>query len=115
MDPTTTSGPVVAVLGIGTVFVALALLIAVVTLIARLINGPGASADKPAAAAGSVVTPEAASRPGDEDAGPQLLLVALAAYGMHRSRRVSVRGPNPTSSWGRQGRSRQVLRAERTR
>ena len=116
MDSTMTSGPVIAVLGIGAVFVALSILIATITLVGRILRRPSDSFGEPSAGRSVASTTSAptgaAAERGDGDA---LLLVALAAYGMHRRRRVSVRGPSPSSAWAGEGRSRQVLRAETTR
>jgi Na+-transporting methylmalonyl-CoA/oxaloacetate decarboxylase gamma subunit len=104
MDQAILSGPTMAVVGIGTVFVALAIIVAIVSLTARILT----SADSTAIAVGDAVSAtgdQVESRDND-----RLQQVALAAYGFHLARRVSVRGHVASTPWLRAGRQAQVDR-----
>ena len=114
MDAAITSGPVMTTIGVGAVFAALGLLIAVVAVTSRLINrrenGSGGRRDKdrtsrqetPAVqsgvAAGRVGREHAASDARDQHL--RRLAIALAAYGLHLRRSIAVRKPGPISQWG---------------
>lgn len=93
-----------AVVGIGTVFVALAIIVTIVSLTARMLT----PADAPAIAVGGDV--RAVSDQSDPQGNEQLQRVALAAYGFHLTRRVSVRGHVASTPWLRAGRQAQVDR-----
>ena len=105
MDPSAYSGLNMAVIGVTTVFLALSLLILVVTITARLVGGSTAAAPAGASSAAPAGEGESAAFERDE-----LARVAVAAYALHEARRVSVRGPAPTSAWLRAGRQTQVDR-----
>lgn len=106
MEGTILNGPTMAVVGISTVFVALAIIVAIVSLIARILTPSGSAAIAQAAA---VETPAAAEQD-NADNKDRLQQVALAAYGFHLARRVSVRGHVASSPWLRAGRQAQVDR-----
>ncbi len=96
MDVVATGGLNITVVGVGTVFIALSMLVAVLTVMARLFSvaDGGQNSDRH-----------------DTDL---LARVALAAYGLHAASRTAVRGPAPASAWLRAARSRQVMRFERS-
>jgi len=102
-----TSGLNMTVVGVTTVFIALALLLVVVTIMARIVGGPA----KPEARGGAAAAPDRPAMAGasaaDRDA--DLEQVAIAAYALHQAISVSVRGPEPASAWLRAGRQVQVL------
>ena len=110
MDPSASSGLNMTVVGVTTVFLALTLLLAVVTIMAKLVGGETATASpgaKAASASGAAPIPAGGSPAVERD---ELSRVALAAYALHQARRVSVRGPAPASPWLRAGRQNQVDR-----
>mgnify|MGYP001162774527 CR=1 FL=1 len=104
MDPSVTSGLNVTVVGVGVVFTALTMIVAVVSIMGRLLGAPN-GAPVPA-------TAELPQIPGEQDQseGELLARVAAAVYAFHRRHSVAVRGPQPSSAWLRAGRSRQVMR-----
>ncbi len=104
------SGPIVSVIGIGTVFVALSLLVAVLSLLAKILNKQEAAESDGRAEPGQAATEAAPAAATDQD---ELLRVALAAYGLHQRYRHSVRGPAAPSAWALAGRARQVMRDPR--
>ncbi len=92
------------VVGTTTVFLALSLLVTVLSIVARLIEGRTTVQAAPKPAPRTVAPPS----PSDDD--PILLEAALAAYGAHRARRVVVRPPSEASAWRLGGRSEQLHR-----
>jgi len=88
-----------ALLGIGTVFAALTVLVAALRLASRAVAAP-----EPQLARGPV--PGAVSRV--PESGEDLELVALAAYALHLARRVRIPEPGPASRWVIAGRMRQT-------
>ena len=108
MDQAILSGPTIAVIGIGTVFVALSILVAVISVTARFLARRDAPAAPHAAPAGATVATRTT-----EDSTPdrdRLLSVALAAYAFHLDKRVIVRAHVASSPWLRAGRQAQVDR-----
>ena len=106
MDSAMTSGATVTAVGLVAVFLALSLLVFVVTVVSRILSSS------------TTVAPTQSATPDEPWALPaqhELRLVAIAAYATHRARSVSVRGPLPATSWVRAGRHRQVARSERIR
>ena len=98
----------IALIGVGTVFLALVFLIAVLSLTERLI---GVSADarknSPGGGAGRESDPPVEPL---EGAPGNLIEIAVAAYCVHKARRVAVRMPEPASAWLMEGRARQLSR-----
>ena len=130
MNTEVLSGPVVMVLGIGTVFTALVLLVGIVTLLARAVAGEpliqnevdwvknrldrdkaGGGTAQPHPVPGAPVA-AMASQDAEETAveAEELKLVAIAAYGLHQRRRVNVPPPPTPSPWLRAGRQGLVTR-----
>ncbi len=108
MDAVATGGLNTMVVGIVTVFFALTMLVAVITVMTKLLslgNGTAATA-----------LPGDGGQTGTEATGTGrselLARVALAAYALHAASRTSIRGPEPASAWARAARSRQILRFE---
>jgi len=110
MDLTRTSGATVTFVGLVTVFLALTLLLYVVTALARLLKPK----QEPTATA-ALADADARASTESEPQADVLLLAALAAYGAHRARRVAVRGPQAATAWLRSGRLRQVGRSDALR
>jgi sodium pump decarboxylase gamma subunit len=104
MDSAIFSGPNMAVVGIAMVFVALAILVAVVSVVASQVAR--LETKKHRADGASKVAPTV--RSDDEEAA--LAQVAVAAYGYHLRRRVAVRRSVAPSPWLRAGRQQQVNR-----
>ncbi|MFP6627203.1 MAG: OadG family protein [Deltaproteobacteria bacterium] len=104
MDPSATSGLNVTVVGMGVVFTALMMIVAVVSVMARLL-GTTNGAPGPA----SAEVPQIPDQQ-DHSEGELRARVAAAVYAFHRRRSVAVRGPQPSSAWSRAGRGRQVMR-----
>lgn len=97
-------------IGIFVVFGALSTLVLVLMGFSKLladVPDPGHGGHASAAAPKPAPKPSAAPAGDDTEA---LLKVALAAYGLHRSRRITVRSPETTSSWLHSGRASQVQR-----
>ncbi len=93
---TVASPGLVTAIGLTTVFAALLALVGMLTLMGRLI-GP-----KPAAKAEAAPKPAADAAAGagsgpDEDV---LRAVAIAAFALHQSHRITVRGAEPPTAWG---------------
>ena len=105
MEHAILSGPTMAVVGIGTVFVALAIIVTIVSLIARIL---GTDESLPLPPAAPAVDIEAAAM--QASGKDRLQQAALAAYAFHLSRRVTVRAHVPPSPWLRAGRQAQVDR-----
>lgn len=109
-----TDGPAMSALGIGTVFVALSMLVAVVNLMARALRGGGGRRSAGAASASAAAEGrdgpqrQSTASAGGSHEGADRLRAALAAYGLHRRRRVAVRGPETPSAWLLAGRVRQL-------
>jgi Na+-transporting methylmalonyl-CoA/oxaloacetate decarboxylase gamma subunit len=103
VDVSLTGGSAMAVIGVGTVFIALTVLLAAVRLTSRILNRPGAPA--PLASAGGLARDAPAVRP---DTGDDLEYVALAAYALHLARRARTSVPGPPSRWMIAGRLRQT-------
>jgi len=99
------NGPTMAVVGIGTVFVALAILVAIVSMIARLLTPTETARAVPVTV--DLELDAAADAVGESRRRRQ---VALAAYAFHLARRVSVRSQVASSPWLRAGRQAQVNR-----
>ena len=105
-----TSGPVMTTIGIGAVFVALVLLIAVVVITSRLINRRenGGGRNSPQVVKGARCSGEGRGGGSKNASGSNarrpnralLLRIALAAYGLHRRNSVTVRAPESVSHWG---------------
>jgi Na+-transporting methylmalonyl-CoA/oxaloacetate decarboxylase gamma subunit len=97
-----------ALIGMGTVFIALVALLVVVKLTPRILGlarldtpiplepAPVGSLDREPAAAGRT------------DSDDDLLTVALAAYSYHRRRQSSTRPPTAASPWSNAGRMTQI-------
>jgi Na+-transporting methylmalonyl-CoA/oxaloacetate decarboxylase gamma subunit len=100
-----------AVVGITMVYFALTMLVAVLVVLSRMVDRgkePRAKPTPPAAAPAS--PPETADSTVADGDARRLELVALAAYGVHLRRRVSVRKTVEPSPWSRAGRANQVMR-----
>ncbi len=111
---TVASGPVVTIIGVTTVFIALAMLIGVLNVVTWILDRQKAAAGEPTAAPMPSADVAAADTAGDSSSDDELLLVALAAYGLHQRRRVSVRTQQPTASrWALAGRAQELRRVER--
>jgi hypothetical protein len=93
-----------ALIGIGTVFLALAALLGALRLTARALSPAGPEL---ARAPGSGVAPIV------QESGVELESVALAAYALHLARRVRIPRPGPASRWVIAGRMRQTAPFER--
>jgi Na+-transporting methylmalonyl-CoA/oxaloacetate decarboxylase gamma subunit len=118
LDPSLTSGGIIATIGIGTVFFALVTLIGVVTAMARLST---ASAPEPepsaaplpkvpaSAAAGDSVS-EKSEAPPAEAPEPDFQRIALSAYAYHRRTTTRVKGDTPSTSWDVAGRIHELRR-----
>jgi hypothetical protein len=105
MDGTILNGPTMAVVGITTVFIALTIIVTIVTIIARMLAPKdNASMLAPGLAVNIDLTDDAAD---DDDL---LQKIALATYGFHLSRRVAVRTHVAPTAWLRAGRQVQVNR-----
>jgi Na+-transporting methylmalonyl-CoA/oxaloacetate decarboxylase gamma subunit len=90
--------------GIGTVFVVLTVLLWAVRLTSRVLSPPEPRLSASLAAAGPSVA---------EAIGDDLESVALAAYALHLARRARVRAPGPVSRWVTAGRLRETAPFER--
>ena len=90
-----------ALLGIGTVFAALTVLVVALRLASRAVASP-----EPHLAG----TPVPGDASGVRESGEDLELVALAAYALHLARRVRIPEPGPASPsrWVIAGRMRQT-------
>ena len=83
------------VVGVTTVFLALSLLLGVVTLMAKLVAALGSStaAGAPHGSGSSTASPGSPGEQGEKAEQADLERIAVAAYALHRASRVSVRGP----------------------
>ncbi len=110
MDVTLTSSGPMAVIGVGTVFLALLTLVFVISAVARLSRSKagGARSEEPEGLGSSA----AAQGP---DAAGDLRLAALAAYAVHLGRRARARpaATAPISRWAVAGRIRQTAPFQR--
>jgi Na+-transporting methylmalonyl-CoA/oxaloacetate decarboxylase gamma subunit len=99
-------------IGIFVVFSALTTLVLVLMVFSKLLANvpdPGHGA-KPAARVKKPKPNKAGATATGKSQEDTLLAVALAAYGMHLGRRISVRSPQPSSSWLHSARAVQVHR-----
>jgi sodium pump decarboxylase gamma subunit len=99
-----------AVLGISMVFLALALLIAVIGVMDKVLGRLGGKKAAPGTdtAAGASTVAAASVSLGKEKKKDELAAVALAAWGLHQRRRVSVRPAANTSRWAALARANQL-------
>jgi len=98
-----------AVLGISMVFLALLLLIVVIGIMDRILarlSSKKAGLATDAKAESSTVA--AAASAGEEEKKDEMAAVALAAWGLHQRRRVSVRPAANTSRWAALARAKQL-------
>jgi hypothetical protein len=103
MEASLQGAPLLALIGIGAVFVVLTALLGAVLATARLLNGRARGAARaPAATLGPVDSSLRAKIEQDLEA------VALAAYALHLAGRVSIPDPEPPSQWVVAGRMRQA-------
>jgi len=102
MDNGMASGVNVTVVGVTTVFLALTLLVTVLSVLSRILNGKDTVRYSP--------TPTEPADGGRSNDDRLLELVAAAAYGLHATHRVTVAAPAPPSPWLKAGRARQVQR-----
>jgi Na+-transporting methylmalonyl-CoA/oxaloacetate decarboxylase gamma subunit len=107
MEGSLVDGATMAVIGIGTVFVALGALLGAVVATSSLL---GRGAPEGARTATRVRAQTAA--PGNPalptTSAVNLEHLALAAYALHLARRVTLLEPEPLSPWARAGRLRQA-------
>lgn len=101
-----------AVLGISMVFLALLLLIIVIGIMDRILARIESKTAGPAAAATLAsddgVSASAAMGAGEGPEKDDLASVALAAWGLHQRRRVSVRPASNSSRWAALARANQL-------
>ena len=97
-----------SVVGVATVFVALALIVAAVTVMRALLDRKPAKTTGGTAPAATVERsgPGAASKIADGE----LRAVAIAAYAVHCSRSIHVPSPASPSQWSRGGRAAQIAK-----
>jgi Na+-transporting methylmalonyl-CoA/oxaloacetate decarboxylase gamma subunit len=88
-----------ALLGIGTVFAALTVLVAALRLASRAVAAPEPHLARTLEPGGASVV---------QERGEDLELVALAAYALHLARRVRIAEPGTVSRWLLAGRMRQT-------
>ena len=111
MDPSTTSGAAVSLIGVSVVFLALVALLVIVSVGSRLLNPrkPSLTATTPS----EPVAPGAADlAPAASDIGRSREGAALAAYAYHRRRSTHIRTAPTPSHWEIAGRVRQLARSE---
>ncbi len=110
MDVTLTSSGPMAVIGVGTVFLALLSLVFVILAVARLSGrkAGGARSEESEGVGGSAAAPA-------PDAAGDMRLAALAAYAVHLGWRARARpaAPAPISRWAVAGRIRQTAPFQR--
>jgi Na+-transporting methylmalonyl-CoA/oxaloacetate decarboxylase gamma subunit len=111
MEDAIFSGPTMAVVGITTVFIALAIIVGAVSAVARIVaSNDGVTVTAEAASAFAAAADASASNEsGDEDV---LRRVATAAYAYHLRRCVTVRASVASTPWLRAGRQAQVDRIQ---
>ncbi len=114
MDPSLTSGGIIATTGIGTVFFALVTLIAVVSAMARRMRespADGAVTDSSASSVAetspSTEEPKSSS-PEPATPEPDFQQIALCAYAYHRRTTTRVKSDAPPTSWEVAGRMREL-------
>ncbi len=123
MEQTIFTGPNMAVVGISTVFVALTIIVTVVSIVARVLARNEGASVSPEAASAFAAAAEASTAQqshvsrgsndsADSDGNELLRRVAMAAYAYHLGRRVSVRANVAPSPWLRAGRQAQVNRTQ---
>jgi Na+-transporting methylmalonyl-CoA/oxaloacetate decarboxylase gamma subunit len=98
----------VTAFGLTTVFLALLGLVGLLTLMGRLLGGTGKKAQPAAAAPAAAKSGTTKEEPGADI--ERLRHIAIAAFALHKSRRVAVRGPSPSSEWGTAARVRSTNR-----
>ena len=117
MDPSLTSGGIIAAIGISTVFFALVTLIGLVSVMGRVLapSEAPAAAPQPADAfppsASEEAKPESASAEAEAEpasAEPDYQQIALIAYAFHRRATTRVRSGDPSSTWAVAGRIREL-------
>jgi Na+-transporting methylmalonyl-CoA/oxaloacetate decarboxylase gamma subunit len=107
VDPSLTRGLPMILVGMATVFSALAALVGLIALMSRLLNRSQPKASAPLVAV-SAASPQVDGSGAEREAlGDDLLRVALAAFSVHRMRRASAVPPTPSSAWTGAGRMRQ--------
>ncbi len=125
----TQNGAVMTTIGVGSVFFALALLVAVINVVSGLLNREFRETSRSAAAAsgsGNIAATAGTATAGaaatgaaspdraetqaarSDDRHERHLRVALAAFAVHRERSVRVRTPEPVSAWGTGARLHQL-------
>lgn len=97
----------ITAIGIGTVFVALVFLVAVLFVVERLV-GITHSEPSEAAAPGAPDQEPLTTTTGDDTAS--LERIAVAAFCTHKRFRIQVRSPEPPSAWLMAGRASQLSR-----
>ncbi|MBC8293537.1 MAG: OadG family protein [Proteobacteria bacterium] len=108
MDAGAVSGPSMAVLGISMVFLALLLLIVVIGIMDRILARLSSKKAGLATDAKAESSTVAAASAGEEEKKDEMAAVALAAWGLHQRRRVSVRPAANTSRWAALARAKQL-------
>ncbi|HIF64722.1 MAG: OadG family transporter subunit [bacterium] len=112
MDAGAVSGPSMAVLGISMVFLALLLLIIVIGImdkvLARIEGKTAVPAPTASLASEDGVSASAAMGKAEGQEKDDLTSVALAAWGLHQRRRVSVRPAANSSRWAALARANQL-------
>jgi Na+-transporting methylmalonyl-CoA/oxaloacetate decarboxylase gamma subunit len=107
VDASLVSGLPMTLIGMGSVFIALAALVGVLKLTPRILGLSQTDTPRPVepTPVGSLERrPAAGSKAPDDD----LPTVALAAYAYHRRRQASARPPTAPSPWSSAGRSAQI-------
>jgi Na+-transporting methylmalonyl-CoA/oxaloacetate decarboxylase gamma subunit len=107
LDPSLTSGGIIATIGIGTVFFALVTLIGLVSAMAGLLAEPS---PEPKASAAAPPAEPASGSGEDSAAEPDYQQIALSAYAYHRRATTRVKGSTPSTSWDVAGRIRELGR-----
>ena len=97
-----------AVLGISMVFLALLLLIVVIGIMDRILARLSSKKAGLATDAKAESSTVAAASAGEEEKKDEMAAVALAAWGLHQRRRVSVRPAANTSRWAALARAKQL-------
>lgn len=105
MDPAITSGLNMTVVGLTTVFAALGLLLAVVTVTSRILDRIDSSPAEPVSTSGHDPADRKRRERADYEARAR---VAAAAYAFHCAHRVHIQWPASASPWLRAGRQEQV-------
>jgi len=108
MDAGAVSGPSMAVLGISMVFLALLLLIIVIGIMDKVLARIEGKTAVPGTNAATGASTVASASAGEEEKKGDLTSVALAAWGLHQRRRVSVRPAANSSRWAALARANQL-------